>query len=511
MSDLAFLGWVEAARLIRERALSPVEYVEALLARIEAHEDAIHAFVALDGDGALDAARAAERERTPRGPLHGVPFGLKDIIDAAGLPTTCHSRILADNVAAEDAAVTARLRAAGGILAGKLSTHEFAIGGPGALDLPWPPARNPWNAAMVPGGSSSGSGAAVAAGMLPAALGSDTGGSVRNPASACGIVGMKPTGGRVSRRGVFPLSFSLDNVGPLTRTVRENAALLEAIAGHDPRDPASVRTEDDGAADFTSALGEGVRGLRIGIVRHFHTRDATADEDVAAALEAALGVLEGLGAAVTEVATRPLGEFAACNRTILLCEAFAVHERWLKERPQDYGALTRERILPGAFVQAADYVQAVRERRRLAREYDRLFESVDAVVTVSSMQSAIPIDDPDAIARLYSRHARDPANLTAHPALALPCGFGRAGMPVAMQITGRWFDEATVYRIAHAYEEAAPWKDRRPQLPGEGARPRSRRAAPAGLPTGGAGGRSGGPRRGGPDRAPPGTAAARTT
>ena len=459
MTDLAFLSWVEAARLIRERALSPVEYTEALLARTEARENTLHAFVTRDGDALLDAARDAERAPDPRGPMHGVPFGLKDIIDAAGMPTTCHSRILADHVAREDAGATARIRSAGGLLAGKLSTHEFAIGGP-AFDLPWPPARNPWNPDMIPGGSSSGSGAAVAAGMLPAALGSDTGGSVRNPATACGIVGMKPTYGRVSRRGVFPLSFSLDNVGPLTRTVGENAALLQVIAGHDPHDPGSAR---EAVPDFSAGLGLGVKGLRIGVIRHFFTHDMVADEEVASAVEAAVEVLERLGAAVTEVRTRPLREFSDTSRTILLSEAFAVHERWLTERPQDYGALTRERILPGAFLRAVDYVQAVRERRRLAAEYDRLFERVDATITASSMQPAIPIDDPDAIASFYSRHARDPANLTAHPALAVPCGFSRAGLPIAFQITGRRFDEATVYRIAHAYEQASPWKDRHPE------------------------------------------------
>src|SRR6478672_13257206 len=239
------LHWLTAAAAVREFAakrLSPVELVTALLARIERLDPKLHAFIRLDADAAMDAARAAETEIAAgrvRGPLHGVPVGIKDIIDVAGLPTTCHSKILLENVAAADAAVVAKLRQAGAIVLGKLSTHEFAIGGP-SFDLPFPPARNPWNPDHHPGGSSSGSGAGVCAGLFPLALGSDTGGSVRNPASACGIVGLKPTYGLVSRRGVFPLSFTLDHVGPMNRTVADNALMLEAVAGYDPRDPGSA-------------------------------------------------------------------------------------------------------------------------------------------------------------------------------------------------------------------------------------------------------------------------------
>ena len=242
MSKLHWLSAAEAARAIAARELSPVELTQALLDRIERLDAKLNVFVRLDAEAAMAAARAAEAEIAagrPRGPLHGVPVGIKDIIDVAGLPTTCHSKILIDNVASADAVCVARLRGAGAIVLGKLSTHEFAIGGP-SFDLPWPPARNPWNPDHHPGGSSSGSGAGVAAGLFPIALGSDTGGSVRNPASACGIVGLKPTYGLVSRRGVFPLAFTLDHVGPLTRTVADNALMLEAIAGHDPRDPGSA-------------------------------------------------------------------------------------------------------------------------------------------------------------------------------------------------------------------------------------------------------------------------------
>src|SRR3954449_9971491 len=280
MSELHWLSAAEAARAIAARELSPVELMRALLQRIERLDPKLNVFIRLDGDAAMAAAHAAEAEIAAgrkRGPLHGVPVGIKDIIDFPGLPTPCHSKILIDNVASADAVCVAKLRGAGAIVVGKLSTHEFAIGGP-SFDLPWPPARNPWNPDHHPGGSSSGSGAGVAAGLFPMALGSDTGGSVRNPASACGIVGLKPTYGLVSRRGVFPLSFTLDHVGPLTRTVADNALMLEAIAGHDSRDPGSAAAP---AGYYATGLDGGVRGLRVGFIRHFHEVDVAAEPEVA--------------------------------------------------------------------------------------------------------------------------------------------------------------------------------------------------------------------------------------
>jgi aspartyl-tRNA(Asn)/glutamyl-tRNA(Gln) amidotransferase subunit A len=313
-------------------------------------------FIRLDREAALDTARAAEREIAagrPRGPLHGVPVGIKDIIDVAGLPTTCHSKILTDNTATADAVCVARLRGAGAIVLGKLSTHEFAIGGP-SFDLPWPPARNPWNPEHHPGGSSSGSGAGVAAGLFPLALGSDTGGSVRNPASACGIVGLKPTYGLVSRRGVFPLAFTLDHVGPLTRTVADNALLLGAIAGHDPHDPGSAAAPP---GHYPAGLEQGVRGLRIGFVRHFHETDLPADPEMAAGLENVAETLRRLGADIRDVRLPSLGEFGAVNRVILQSEAWAIHGPWLRERPGNYGKLARRRLMAGAFIGAGDYVQ----------------------------------------------------------------------------------------------------------------------------------------------------------
>lgn len=462
--DLAFLSLTEAVRRIRSGDLSPVKYTQALLDRIAAHDGQLDSFLRVLDDGALEGAALAElavKNGETLGPLHGVPFALKDIVDVAGLPTTAHSQILAQQPPKTDhAAVTAKLHDAGGILLGKTATHEFAIGGP-SFDLPWPPARNPWNLARYPGGSSSGSGAAVAAGLVPMAIGTDTGGSVRNPATACGIVGMKPTYGRVSRRGVFPLSFSLDHVGPMTRTVADNALMLNVIAGHDPGDPGSANLP---TPDFTADLDKGVDGLSIGVIRHFHNRDMTAEPAMAQALEDALVVLSDLGADISEIETAPLGDFATCNRIILLSEAYAIHRNWLQTRPEDYSESFLERILPGAFLSANDYVDALRLRRKLTASFNRTISGLDGVIAVSAMDAAFAIDDAEEIALKYPRQARTPFNLTGNPALAIPTGFNDDGMPLAMQIVGKQFDEATIYRIAAGYEAATDWHARRPPV-----------------------------------------------
>ena len=338
--DLCYLSAAEAGRKIAAKELSSLELTEALLAQTEAIDSRLNAYIRLLGDQARAAAKAADTALASgdiKGPLHGVPIALKDIIDLEGVHTTAHSRLLLDNFADDDAFVTAKLKQAGAVSTGKLSTHEFAIGGP-ACDLPFPPARNPWNPDHHPGGSSSGAGASVAAGMVPAALGSDTGGSVRNPASCCGIVGIKPTYGRVSRRGVVPLSFSLDNVGPLTRTVEDNALVLAAIAGHDPADPAS---DPRPVEDYIAPLKRGVKGLKIGLIRHFYDEDLIADAEMAAGIENAAKLLTGLGAAVTEIRLPPLAQYAACNRVILLSEAYAIHQKDLQTRPESFSATTR--------------------------------------------------------------------------------------------------------------------------------------------------------------------------
>jgi aspartyl-tRNA(Asn)/glutamyl-tRNA(Gln) amidotransferase subunit A len=463
MTDLHWLTLAEASTLIRDRKLSPVEYATALYERADKVNPRLDAFITQTHDIALAEARVAEAEIQAgdwRGPMHGIPYGLKDIIDVEGLKTTAHSKVLADNVAKADATVTRNLRDAGGVLMGKMSTHEFAIGGP-SFDLPWPPARNPWNPDHHPGGSSSGSGAAVASGILPAALGSDTGGSVRNPASCCGIVGMKATYGRVSRAGVVPLSFSLDHVGPMTRTVEDNAILLNAIAGHDPADPGSARAD---CPDFTAGLKDGVRGMKIGVIRHFHARDMEADPEMVQAFDDAANLLGELGAELREIELAPLADYSGCNRVIIMSEAYAIHEKWLQERPQDYGELCRQRIMPGAFMRAADYVQALRVRTKLTRQFAETMDGLDAAISISSMEPPCRIEDPEEVERSYPRQARTVFNVIGNPAVAIPTGFSSNGIPLAMQVVGKAFDEAAVYRVSHAYEQAAGWTDRRPPL-----------------------------------------------
>ena len=463
MTELAWLTIAQASALLKTKQLSPVEYASALIAHGERHDPHYNAYLRATPELALADARRAEAQIMRgewRGPLHGVPFGLKDIVDYQGLPTTAHSKILQDNIAQADAVVTQKLRDAGGVFMGKLSTHEFAIGGP-SFDLPWPPARNPWNRDHFCGGSSSGSGAATAAGFLPAAIGSDTGGSIRNPAGQCGVVGMKPTYGLVSRRGVVPLSFSLDHLGPLTRTVRDNALMLDVIAGHDAQDPGSANRA---AGGYTSELGRDVKGLRIGVIRHFFADDMQADPEMATSIEAALRRFEALGAQVRDITTAPLGEYATCNRVILTSEAFAIHEQWMRERAQDYGALGRERLMAGAFVRAADYVNATRLRRKLADAFHALFSEVDIVITSNSMDPACRIDDPQALEQAYARQSRAPFNLTGSPAISVPTGFSKNGLPLSMQIVGKPFSEALVYRVAHCYEQATGWTQRHPDL-----------------------------------------------
>jgi len=463
VNDLHWMTVAEAAGAIAARNLSPVELMEALLERIGRLDPKLNAFIRLDADAAILAARAAEAEIASgrqRGPLHGVPVGIKDIIDVAGLPMTCHSKLLIDNIASTDAVCVSRLRGAGAIVLGKLSTHEFAIGGP-SFDLPWPPARNPWNTDHHPGGSSSGSGSGLAAGLFPMALGSDTGGSVRNPASACGIVGLKPTYGLVSRRGVFPLSFTLDHVGPMTRTVPDNALMLEVIAGHDPLDPGSAAAP---AGHYTSALERGVRGLRIGFVRHFDEEDMPADPEVTAALEHVALTLQTLGAEIRDVRLPTLGEFAAVNRVILQSEAWAIHGQWLRERPGDYGQLARRRLMSGAFLSAGDYVQAARRRLEMIGAVEAALRDVDILLCASAMDPPCRIDDPEAVERTYPRQARTPFNVTGHPALAMMSGLSSGGLPLSVQFVGRYFAEATLFRVAREWERAAGMENKHPPL-----------------------------------------------
>ncbi len=463
MSDMNWLGVKEAAKLVASKELSPVELTKELLARIERYDPGLNSFLTLRPDVALADARIAE-DAVMNGailsPLHGVPFALKDIIDAKGWPTTAHSRLLSKNIATEDAMVTKRLKLAGGILFGKLSTHEFALGGP-SFDLPWPPARNAWNRDYFPGGSSSGAGAAVAAGFVPLAIGSDTGGSVRNPASMNGLFGMKATYGRVSRRGVIPLSFSLDHIGPLTRTSVDNALALSIISGFDELDPGSAKSN---VPVFLEEPDNDIKGIRIGVIRHFYTKDMIASDDMIQAIELAIELLSELGAEIQEIETRSLNDYAACNRVILLSEACAIHEKWLMERADEYGSSLLERLLPGTVFSAVDYVQAMRTRARYAHEFNLFFGRLDAVLTVNNMEPAFLIEDPEACEKYYPRQARTPFNVTGNPALSVPIGFSSSGLPLSMQIVTGQFDESMAYRIASAYENATNWTNQHPDL-----------------------------------------------
>ncbi len=462
-TELHWLSVAEAAHAIAHRQLSPVELMQALLKRIDRLDPKLNAFIRLDGDAALAAAHVAEAEIMAgrrRGPLHGVPVGIKDIIDVAGLPTTCHSKVLEGNMATADAVCVGKLRAAGAIVMGKLATHEFAIGGP-SFDLPWPPARNPWNPDHHPGGSSSGSGSGVSAGLFPMALGSDTGGSVRNPASCCGIVGLKPTYGLVSRRGVFPLSFTLDHIGPMTRTVEDNALMLEAIAGHDPLDPGSAAAR---AGHYRGKLERGTRDLRVGFVRHFHETDTPADPEVTAALQHVARALQMLGAEVHDVTLPSLGEFGAVNRVILQSEAWSVHAQWLRERPGSYGQLGRRRLMAGAFYGAGDFVHAQRRRKEMIAEVEAVLRDYDVLLCASSMDPACRIDDPAEVERTYPRQARTPFNTTGHPALAMMSGLSSKGLPLSVQFVGRYFDEATLFQVARAWEQSAGTDRKRPPI-----------------------------------------------
>jgi aspartyl-tRNA(Asn)/glutamyl-tRNA(Gln) amidotransferase subunit A len=462
-SDLHWLSVAKIAEAIAARKLSPVELMQALLARVDKLEPRLHAFIKIDGDQALAAARAAETEIMAgrgRGPLHGVPVGIKDIIDVAGLPTTCHSKVLEGNMATANAVCVGKLLGAGAIVMGKLSTHEFAIGGP-SFDLPWPPARNPWNTDHHPGGSSSGSGSGVAGGLFPMALGTDTGGSVRNPASCCGIVGMKATYGLVSRRGVFPLSFTLDHVGPMTRTVTDNALMLEAIAGHDPGDPGSAPSPQ---GHYASALERGVKGLRIGFVRHFHEVDTPATPEVTAALQHVARSLQMAGAEVRDIVLPSLGEFGAVNRVILQSEAWSIHSKWLRERPGDYGRFGRRRLMAGAFMNSGDYVLAQRRRREMIAAVEDAFREVDVLLCASSMDPACRIEDTPEVERTYPRQARTPFNTTGHPALAMMSGLSSGGMPLSVQFVGRYFDEATIFQVARTWEQVSGMDRKHPPI-----------------------------------------------
>jgi len=464
MKPLHELSIAEAGARLRSGQLSATALTEHALSRIASIDARVHAFVLVTRERALEDAHRADQELRAgldRGPLHGIPYALKDIFDTAGLRTTCHSKLRIDHVPAEDAFVEAKLRAGGAVLLGKLATHEFALGGP-SFDLPFPPARNPWNLEHFTGGSSSGSAAAVAAGLLRFAMGSDTSGSIRGPACFCGAVGLKPTYGRVSRRGTFPLSFALDHCGPLTWSVEDAALALGVIAGHDALDPGSA---DEPVPDYTARLKEGVHGLRVAYPRHHFADAEGTSPEVIAALDAAARTLTRLGATVEEVRLPDFRLFSACGRVIMIAEGHAIHERDLRERPHDFARYTYQRLILGATLSAADLTQAFRLRRELTVTLNQgVMKHHDLLLTATGVGPAPRLDEfpPDWPLKMPMQTI--PYNVTGNPALTMPSGFSSTGLPLGLQLVGRVFDEATVLRAGAALEAALGVRDRRPLL-----------------------------------------------
>jgi aspartyl-tRNA(Asn)/glutamyl-tRNA(Gln) amidotransferase subunit A len=456
----------ELAALIRARRLSPVELTDAVLARIAAFDPQVNAFITVTAEVARVEARRAEAEITAGrylGPLHGIPFALKDIYNTRGILTTAHSRTLIGNIPAEDAGAVQKLQAAGAVLAGKLSTHEFAHGGP-SFDLPWPPARNPWNLAHFTGGSSSGAGAAIAARLVPAALGSDTGGSIRTPSAFCGVAGLKPTYGRVSRHGVLPNSFTLDHCGPLAWTVEDCAIILQAIAGYDARDPASA---DRAVPDYRAALRRDLNGLRVGVVRHWWEEELKVNAELARATDSAIDTLKQLGATIENVRLRPTQEYHDVKTLLSLPELFSIYQDDLITRPGDFGADFLGRgSLAGCLFQAADYMHAQRIRRRMLEEASRLYAKFDVLVT-AGVGPAPRLDAHRTVSFWENSNICSPFSVLANPVLMVCSGFCASGLPLGLQIGGRPFDEATVLRTGHAYERATQWRARQaPLTPG---------------------------------------------
>jgi aspartyl-tRNA(Asn)/glutamyl-tRNA(Gln) amidotransferase subunit A len=462
-TNLHYLTLHELAERVRAKEVSPVEATEASLERIERLNPKLNAYITVTAEQALAEARAAEQEIASgryRGPLHGVPVGVKDLCDTKGVRTTAGSKIMADRVPDADAPVVRKLRAAGAVITGKLNMHEYAFGTTG-VNPHFGTCHNPWDTERITGGSSSGSGSAVAAGLCYAAIGSDTGGSIRVPSSLCGIAGLKPTYGRVSLRGVVPLSFSLDHLGPMARTALDCAHVLSAISGYDEEDATSV---DAPVEDWGAQIGGGLRGLRIGVATEALLAGAT--PEVLQAFQDAVAVIERLGAKTKPVDLSALPAYFFVGGVILLSEAAAYHKENIEQRPQDYGGNVIGRLRSGLDQKAADYIRALQFMRDLRRTCDDLLlADVDLLAMPTTIMPAPRIDtveseDPTlGLSRLTL-----PFDVTGQPAISVPCALTDAGLPVGLMLVGRRFDEATVLRAAHAFEQAAGLSDRRPPV-----------------------------------------------
>lgn len=463
MTNWTVAGLAEA---IRAKKVSPVEAVRDYLGRIERLNPKLRAFITVDSEGALARAKALAEER-PRGPLHGVPLAYKDLCAVRGLPTSCGTRTPDYFLSPRECTAVRRLSRAGAVTLGKLNMSELAMG-PFGDNAHHGDAQNPWRLGHITGGSSSGSGGAVAAGLCAGALGSDTGGSIRLPAAACGVVGLKPTYGRVSRAGAMALSWSYDHLGPLTLTVRDCALLLGLIAG---RDPADATSSPRGVPDYLAALDAPVRGMRVGVPESYYFDGL--DPEVDRAVREAIAALGGLGARVEALRTPdPEPMVAACNNMMVSAEAASIHSRILKERPGDLQPAVLARLAPGLRVSAYDYIQGSRLRAQLTREFiAAVFSKVDVLVAPTipgpapALAEAKSGTTEDVVKRMghFSRLTR-PFNAFGLPVLSVPCGFSSGGLPIGMQLVGRPFAEAALLQLGHAYERSAGWTGRRPDL-----------------------------------------------
>jgi aspartyl-tRNA(Asn)/glutamyl-tRNA(Gln) amidotransferase subunit A len=468
MVDLTALTIAEAARQIARKQLSPVELTQAALERISTLNQRLNAFITVLGDQALTTAQVAEREMMSgqkRGPLHGIPIALKDLCATKGVRTTAGSKILRDYIPTDDATVTLRLAEAGTILLGKLHMNEFAYG-PDGDNAHYGRVYNPWNLECITGGSSSGSGAGVAASLCLGALGTDTGGSIRIPSALCGIAGIKPTYGRVSRYGIMPLCWSLDHVGPMAKTVEDVALLLQSMAGYDVKDPTSAQRP---VPDYVAALSGDVRGLRLGIPQEYFFD--MLDPEVEHAVRQAVEVMQGSGASVHEVSWPSLRYATLAALIIVLAEASAFHDAWIRTRSQDYHPDVALRLKWGLLLSASAYLKAQRLRTLMCRDVAQLWRQVDVLVTPATMMAAprpgetqIRLNHRQMSTREAILRLMRPFNLTGLPAISVPCGFTTTGLPIGLQIAGKPFDEATVLRLAHAYEQATDWHRRRPPI-----------------------------------------------
>lgn len=463
MSDreLTFASIETLAPRLKSKEISPVDLTEQALARIEQHDGALNSFITVMAKTALAEARAAEQSIAKGdylGPMHGIPVAAKDLYATKGTETTFGSPHFAGWIPDHDAAVVERLRSAGAILLGKTNLHELAYGTTSA-NPHYGPVHNPWKSGFHPGGSSGGSAAAVAGGLAYMALGSDTGASIRQPAACCGIVGIKPTFGRVSKYGCLPLAWSMDHAGPLNRSVGDAALTLNVLAGFDPRDPCSV---DRPVPDFASLLGQDLRGKRIALVRKFFCEDG--DPEVFAAIEAVLPVLEGLGAEILEVELPDIADAFKAGTMTIVVEGATYHAERLRTHPEGFSPQCKADLELGHFYKATDYLQAQRLRHHLMTEVAKVMAPLDALIMPTAPITATPIEGNPADHPVYRVRNTIPFNFLSLPAISLPCGFSKQGLPIGLQIVGKAFDEAGILQIAHAYEQSTEWHRQHPNL-----------------------------------------------